>query len=65
MTHAEFNLRSEKIQRKIREMDSRKRVFQGAIAKEKRRLEEKDKKKEDRKRREKAFFEWSEKNVSK
>ena len=65
MTHAEFNLKSEKIERKIREMDSRKRVFQGAIAKEKRHLEEKAEKKENRKKREETYFAWSEKNSSK
>ena len=41
ITHAEFNLKREKIERKIRAMDSRKRVLQGAIAKEKKHLVEK------------------------
>jgi hypothetical protein len=65
INHAEFNLKNKKIEEKIRALDSRKRVLQGAIAKEKRRLEEKAEKKGERKKREQAYFDWSEKKLSK
>ena len=41
ITSAEFTIKKKRIEAKIRAMDSRMRVLQGGIAKEKRRLEEK------------------------
>ena len=73
---AEFNVKKSHIDEKIRAMDSRMRVLQGGVTKEKRHLEEKAEekrkkeekkaeKKGEKKRREKAYFNWSEKNVDK
>ncbi len=68
ITKAEFNVKKRHIEEKIRAMDSRMRVLQGGIAKEKRHLEEKAEekhrkrgekpgKKEEAKRRERKFLE--------
>lgn len=68
ITKAEFNVKKRHIEEKIRAKDSRIRVLQGGIAKEKRHLEEKAEekhrqreeksgKKEETKRREKKFLE--------
>lgn len=66
---AEFNVKRRHIEEKIRAMDSRMRVLQGGIAKEKRHLEEKTeekrKNKKEAERREKNYFKWSEENERK
>jgi len=73
ITGGEFNIKKKKMEEKIRSNDSRIRVLHGGIAKEKRHLEEKaeekhrekkeqTEKKEGAKRKEKNYFEWSDKN---
>ncbi len=57
ITRAEFNIKKRKIEEKIRAMDSRMRVLQGGLTKEKRHqeeiAEEKKKKKEEKKEKKK------------
>ena len=60
ITKAEFNIKRRRIEEKIRAMDSRMRVLQGGIAKEKRHLEEKtEEKRKNKKRSEKKRKELS------
>jgi len=57
LTRAQYNIKKKHIEEKIRSMDSRMRVLQGAVAKEKRHqeevAEEKKKKKEEKKEKKK------------
>ena len=65
ITKRVFNAKRKHIEEKIRAKDSRIRLFQGMLTKKKRNLEEKAKKREEAKRRERNYFEWSEKNYGK
>ena len=65
ITGGEFTIKKKHIEGKIRAMDSRMRVLKGGLVREKHHLEEKAEKEGEKKRRGKAYFEWSEKNVGK
>ena len=69
ITRGKFSVKRKHIEEKIRAMDSRMRVLQGGIAKDKRHLEEKAEEKrmnkEKAKKREENYHKWSEENERK